>query len=93
MSSNKENAKEKVEGEKVAIEKAAAADNKEEEKTDLVSDELREIEKVQIIDFDISMEIRRIFPFYRTEHRTFISSICYFNVFCSRTKINNCKRN
>lgn len=67
MSSNKENAKEKVEGEKVAIEKAAAADNKEEEKTDLVSDEIWKIEKVQIIDFDILIGIRRIFPFYRTD--------------------------
>lgn len=39
MSSNKDNTKEKVEGDKVAVEKAAAADNKEEEKTDLVSDD------------------------------------------------------
>lgn len=37
MSSNKEQSKEKVEGDKVAIEKAAATDNKDEEKTDLVS--------------------------------------------------------
>lgn len=47
MSSNKENIKQKVEGEKVTIEKAAATDNKEEEKTDLVSDELWKIESLK----------------------------------------------
>lgn len=51
MSSNKDNSKEKVEGEKVVIEKAAANnDNKDEEKTDLVSDEpYWKLKKVQII--------------------------------------------
>lgn len=37
MSTNKDKSKEKVEG-AVAIDKAATNDNKEEEKTDLVSD-------------------------------------------------------
>lgn len=53
MSSNKENTKEKVEEEKGVIEKAAATDNKEEEKTDLVSvTNCGQIEKVQIIGFE-----------------------------------------